>query len=227
MAMKGDVAPDFNLQDSSGKKHKLSGYRGQRILLSFQRYAGCPVCLYNLDRLREQADYLRCRGVVVISIFTSPPDAVARWVESQVKTPFLLLADPKMVCYRAYDTRNSWENTINSKNESRKMMKELKRRGICTSPLRILRCCPKVSPKKFTQVPADYLIDEKGIIFDVHHAENYYDRISWERIDAFIPENMKCKCNRKDCLSDECRANHEEIVKQNLCIFGAAPEDDE
>ena len=35
----GDVAPDFQLEDHEGTKHKLSSFRGRRVLLSFYRYA--------------------------------------------------------------------------------------------------------------------------------------------------------------------------------------------
>lgn len=31
----GDVAPDFNLQGSDGKVHKLSDYRGQTVVLAW------------------------------------------------------------------------------------------------------------------------------------------------------------------------------------------------
>ena len=35
----GDEAPDFELQDEEGGVHKLSSFRGRRIILSFFRYA--------------------------------------------------------------------------------------------------------------------------------------------------------------------------------------------
>lgn len=35
----GDEAPDFELQDEEGSVHKLSSFRGRRVILSFFRYA--------------------------------------------------------------------------------------------------------------------------------------------------------------------------------------------
>ena len=35
----GDEAPDFELQDEEGGVHKLSSFRGRRVILSFFRYA--------------------------------------------------------------------------------------------------------------------------------------------------------------------------------------------
>eukprot|EP00984_Skeletonema_dohrnii_P016984 scaffold7652_cov195-Skeletonema_dohrnii-CCMP3373.AAC.1 len=51
----GDEAPDFELRDEEGNVYKLSSFRGRRVILSFFRYASCPVCLYNVDRLRQRA----------------------------------------------------------------------------------------------------------------------------------------------------------------------------
>ena len=35
----GDEAPDFELRDEEGNVHKLSSFRGRRVILSFFRYA--------------------------------------------------------------------------------------------------------------------------------------------------------------------------------------------
>ena len=38
----GDAAPDFDLSDQSGKKLKLSGLRGKRVVLFFYPKADTP-----------------------------------------------------------------------------------------------------------------------------------------------------------------------------------------
>jgi len=35
----GDIAPDFEAYDSNGKKYCMKDFRGQRVLLSFFRFA--------------------------------------------------------------------------------------------------------------------------------------------------------------------------------------------
>jgi len=174
------------------------------------------VCLYNLDRLKEQSDYLRNRGILVICIFNSPPDAVARWVDGQVKTPFLLLGDPKFKVYdlygAEYSVRGIWEPTV----WCVKNFGSLKKLGVKpVTPGKI----GKKPLRKMRLKPADFLIDEEGQVVDVHYAEKFSDAISFERIDAFVPENMKCTCDSKDCLSSQCRKNYKEI-QENSFIFG-------
>ena len=74
----GDTAPDFELVDHEGTKHKLSDFRGKRVLLSFFRYASWPLCLYNVDRLKQQADFLTAADIVTLCIFRSDPPNVAK-----------------------------------------------------------------------------------------------------------------------------------------------------
>jgi peroxiredoxin len=38
MLMQGQLAPDFELQDTTGKKYRLSSYRGEKVIvLAFLR----------------------------------------------------------------------------------------------------------------------------------------------------------------------------------------------
>mmetsp|Transcript_38275 Transcript_38275/g.57308 ORF Transcript_38275/g.57308 Transcript_38275/m.57308 type:complete len:224 (-) Transcript_38275:544-1215(-) len=219
----GDSAPDFNLPDTLGKKHKLSDFKGKRVLLSFNRYAACPVCLYTLDRMREQADYLRERGIFIICIFASKANSIARWVESQEKSPFLLLSDKEMVTYKRFKSRYSWKKANAAGIWVHKAKKELKGRGIPFS----IKQVPLTKPKPVYVVPSDFLIDENGKIADAYHSVKFQDMMSWERIEAFIPKNMRCKCNGKDCLSTECRVNYKEIMAEAENMFAYDDEDDE
>jgi hypothetical protein len=63
------------------------------------------------------------------------------------------------------------------------------------------------------QLPADFLIDENGIIVDLLRAAKPQEHMEFERIEAFIPKDKRCKCNKKDCISPTCRKNYEQIRK--------------
>ena len=72
------------------------------------------------------------------------------------------------------------------------------------------------------QLPADFLIDENGIIVDLFRAKEMYESMEFERIEAFIPKDKRCKCNSKDCISPRCRENYEQIRKdaESMLHFG-------
>ena len=71
------------------------------------------------------------------------------------------------------------------------------------------------------QMPADFLIDENGIIFDLFRSTTPQDQMPFDRLEKFIPEGKRCKCNKKDCISTICRETYEEIRKENEAMFGA------
>jgi len=134
-----------------------------------------------------------------------------------VKTPFLLLSDSKLKVYKLYKYQTSWKKAAKLDAWIKKSADMLNERGFIQS---IYDIFPLSKPKTLSIVPSDFLINEEGRIEDIHHSEKMQDMISWERIEAFAPEEMKCGCNRKDCLSAECRATYEEIQKTTF-IFGA------
>ena len=77
------------------------------------------------------------------------------------------------------------------------------------------------------QLPADFLIDESGVIVDLFRSTTPQDHMPFERLEKFIPEGKRCKCNKKDCISTICRETYEEIRKENEAMFGAGGYGDE
>ncbi len=51
---KGEMAPDFELVDMSGKTHKLSDYKGKKVYLKFWA-SWCPICVTSLPETNELA----------------------------------------------------------------------------------------------------------------------------------------------------------------------------
>ena len=49
----GDTAPDFTLKDQDGNDFKLSGQKGNRVLLSFHPLAWTAVCTKQMQSLEE------------------------------------------------------------------------------------------------------------------------------------------------------------------------------
>uniref|UniRef100_A0A7S4K6H6 Uncharacterized protein n=1 Tax=Odontella aurita TaxID=265563 RepID=A0A7S4K6H6_9STRA len=73
----------------------------------------------------------------------------------------------------------------------------------------------KMRPEgKLDTLPADFLIDETGIIVDTFQGRHFNDFLPWERIEAFIPKGCRCNCKSPECLSPTCRAHNEERKRQ-------------
>ncbi|HEX9678319.1 peroxiredoxin [Nitrososphaera sp.] len=69
----GQKAPDFELPDADMKTHKLSDYRGKKIVLAFFPAAESPVCTAEMCMLRDSMDELRDYGAQVLGISIDGP----------------------------------------------------------------------------------------------------------------------------------------------------------
>jgi len=196
----GDEAPDFELQDEEGNLHKLSSFRGRRVMLSFFRYASCPVCLYNVDRLKQQAALLQKAEIVTLCIFRSAPTMMQRAADGTNEDTHTL-SDLKGSVYKKFQVKPRVKGFIYAMTVMPKILKKFKDiKG-------------KGRDEALLQLPADFLIDENGIIVDVFRSETPQDHMEFERIEAFIPKGKRCKCKQKDCISPTCRETYAQIRK--------------
>lgn len=98
----GTQAPDFTLPDQNGEEHRLSDWRGQKVVLYFyprDMTAGCTRQACNFGELYPQF----CeQGAVVIGV---SKDSVAshKRFEERYGLPFTLLSDPELMAIQAYD----------------------------------------------------------------------------------------------------------------------------
>jgi len=170
------------------------------------------MCLYNVDRLRQRAALLQKAEIVTLCIFRSAPTMMQR----------------------AADRTNEDTHTLSDVNGSVytkfQVKPNLKGSSIyrCLSYLPIIgKYSPYVDLKMMykdlkgkgrneakSQLPADFLIDENGIIVDVFRCKKPQDHMRFERIEAFIPKEKRCKCKKKDCISPTCRENYVQIRKE-------------
>lgn len=98
----GEMAPDFELPDQNGAMHKLSDYRGQRVILYFypkDNTAGCTKQACGFGELYPQ---FREKGAVVLGV---SKDSVAshKKFEQNHGLPFTLLSDTEKRVIQAYD----------------------------------------------------------------------------------------------------------------------------
>jgi peroxiredoxin Q/BCP len=95
----GDKAPTFTLLDQSGKKVKLSDFKGRKVLVYFYPRADTPGCTTQACALRDAAPQIGDTAVVGIS-----PDTPAKQAKFDTKYSlgFPLLADEDHAVAEAY-----------------------------------------------------------------------------------------------------------------------------
>ena len=94
----GDLAPDFEAQDESGKKHALKDYKGKTLILYFYPKDNTSGCTQEACDFRDSFSRFSKKGAAVLGV--SPDSAKShQGFKSKYDLPFPLLADEdKKIC---------------------------------------------------------------------------------------------------------------------------------
>lgn len=98
---KGSEAPDFVLMDENEEEHRLSDYRGKRIVLYFYPKDDTSGCTIEASEFRDDYDAYKEAGVVILGV---SPDGSKSHSDFKEKydLPFTLLADESHEVLEAY-----------------------------------------------------------------------------------------------------------------------------
>jgi peroxiredoxin Q/BCP len=98
---KGSKAPAFELSDQTGKKVKLSDYKGKKLLIYFYPKAMTPGCTTQSCSVGEAKKDFSKLGVQVLGISPDMPDKQRKFDE-KYDLGFPLLSDPEHKTAEAY-----------------------------------------------------------------------------------------------------------------------------
>lgn len=171
---------NFKTQDIYGKPIALTDFLGKRVMLSFFRNAGCPFCNFRIYELSHKYKTWKEQGLEIVAVFSSPSEEVRRHVAKHPR-PFRMISDPELAIYTRYGVEKSAMALLKA------MLFKLPRviRGAMIGlPLK------NAHP---TLVPADFLLDEQGMICDIWYGRDTSDHIPLPRVEAFIQKGQYSK----------------------------------
>lgn len=98
---KGDKAPQFTAFDQDGNIHKLSDYKGKKLIVFFYPAASTPSCTVEACNLRDNYAELQAKGYELLGVSA---DNQKKQKNFQVKQnlPFPLLADENKELINAF-----------------------------------------------------------------------------------------------------------------------------
>ena len=170
----GAIAPDFATVDHFGAAVSLEAYRGRKLLLSFYRYASCPLCNMRVNAMIGRYEAWNQAGLEVVGVFQSPAQEIRRYVGRQ-DAPFPIVPDPQMRLYRRYGVEASWLGFV---------------RGGLRLPLLAGALRNRFYPGKLTgpinRIPADFLIDEAGRLIRCYYGKDAGDHLPFDEIEAWV-----------------------------------------
>lgn len=170
------AAPGFTIKDVNGKTINSADLKGKKILLTFYRNVGCPVCNLRFHELQEQADYFKSKNLVVLAVYESPAENMKKYLEGE--NPYaIMLPDPDQYLYRLFDVDRStgkilkgiFHGAIGKAKEGKKLYKtSIKQDG------------------NGNTIGADFLIDESGLVKTAYYGRFLGDHLPVEKIKKFL-----------------------------------------
>ena len=174
----GQSAKNFTAEDILGNAIALSDYAGQSVMLSFYRYAACPLCNLRVHHLIQLHDSFIANNLHLIAVFQSPLKSIRKYVGKQ-NIPFPVIADPERNLYRLYGVESSWPGFI---------------RGSLRLPTVASAIMKGFSPGKMegvkSMVPADFLIGPDQTVQVAYYGSDIADHLPIEKINEWLDSSQ-------------------------------------
>lgn len=98
----GDSAPDFTLPGSDHQQHRLSDYRGKKVVLYFYPRDNTPGCSREAEAFRDAFSLFDAAHTIILGISRDTIASHEKFI-AKYELPFLLLSDKDEVVCKLYD----------------------------------------------------------------------------------------------------------------------------
>ena len=105
----GTKAPDFELEDQNGITHKLSDYKGKKVILYFYPKDNTSGCTKQAVGYSTNKKEFEKKGVVILGVSKDSVASHKKFEEKQNLT-ITILADPERKVIEAYDVWKEKKN---------------------------------------------------------------------------------------------------------------------
>lgn len=169
-------APVFTSKDVYGKIINLSDLKGKKVLLTFYRNVGCPICNFRFHELQMQQEYFKSKGITLISVYESSSENMKKYLGDETFYGSMI-PDTSLSLYNLYSMELSMGKIMKGmfKGAMGKMMKGKK-----------LFKTKIAQDGNTTRIGADFLIDENGFIQIAYYGKFLGDHISVEEIKKLL-----------------------------------------
>lgn len=118
-------APNVKLVSIANDTLNVQKLEG-KILITFFRYAACPICNYRVHELTTAFDSLSREGYTLIGVFESKPELLKTYSQ-EYQIPFHVVADPDGDLYKSFRVEKSFWKTISY--SSKRRIRHFHRKG--------------------------------------------------------------------------------------------------
>lgn len=169
-----DKAPDFSLVSATGDTLRLENFKGKKVFLAFFRYASCPVCNFRMNEIIQNYEALQGKGYVFTAVFESSNETLQGYLK-ETEVPFAVVGDPTLLLYKKYGVEKSFWRMVGSM-FNKKTKSNLKEGKVLVNGKNLKR------DGNMSRIPADFIIDENGMISIAYYGKNIGDHLPLEVI---------------------------------------------
>jgi peroxiredoxin len=187
----GTAAPAFDVTDVHGRPIRLTDFRGRRLMLSFYRFASCPFCNLRVHRLLQLRETFERNNLSMVAVFQSRAERIRAHVGAQ-DDALPIVADPENRLYAAYGIEASQVAVVRA---------AVRRLGDAAMAISKGFLPADIDADK-TTVPADFLIDERGIIRVAYYGRDIGDHLPVERIQSYLAVGSDPSVHQPSILSN-------------------------
>ena len=178
------AAPDFELEDIYGRNVRLSDYRGKRVFIGFFRHVGCPFCNMRVHTLQKHRVALQELGMEMIFFFESKKRLLTNSTFHREVNPIPIISDPEKVWYSTYGIESSAAKSAKSHlTHFIQTAIAAKRNGLPVHPMK--------DGESINTIPAEFYLDENGIIRHLHYCNGLTDRTNPQFLYAFAKDRVQ------------------------------------
>ncbi len=170
------AAPLFSIKDVTGKEINLANLKGKKVMLTFYRNAGCPICNLRFHELQQQAEYFKSKGLVLLAVYESTATNMQKYIGNE-QFYASMIPNPDQSLYKLYDIERSmgkvmkgmFHGAMGKMNKGKKLFKT------------------KVdSDGNANRISADFLIDENGKVQTAYYGKYVGDQLPVSEIKKFL-----------------------------------------
>ncbi|MEQ8906464.1 redoxin domain-containing protein [Ekhidna sp.] len=175
----GEPIPSINAFDIFDNELDLESLKGKKLLIAFFRHVGCPFCNIRAHTLQMAYPHLKKRGMEMIFFFESTKEVLLANHFYENMSPVPIISDPDREWYQKYGVESSRSKSIKSHIVFL----------IQTTLVAKFKKLPvhwMAGEESFNTIPAEFLVDERGILRKANYWNNLKDRISMDAIMSFI-----------------------------------------
>ncbi|TPV96994.1 MAG: redoxin domain-containing protein [Myxococcales bacterium FL481] len=171
----GVQMPAWTAESLTSKTISSSDISGNMALLTFYRYASCPVCASTLAQYRVRAGEITSRGVELISFFHSPVERMKVYFDPG-SIPFEVVCDPEREIYERFRVTSRVSGLFDPRALG----------GIVRSARYAIQRNPFSVDGSVAMMPADFLFDRDGRLLDSNYGAHVSDGWSVDEALAVI-----------------------------------------